>query len=72
MKTWQKAAIGAGVVVVLGGIAWFSAYQVNKGVVAVQTGKVLRADLTSVVTASGEIRPKNLYERPGRRHREDY
>jgi HlyD family secretion protein len=59
MKTWQKAAIGAGVVVVLGGIAWFSAYQVNKGVVAVQTGKVLKADLTSVVTASGEIRPKN-------------
>jgi HlyD family secretion protein len=59
MKTWQKVGIGAGVVLVLGGIAWFSAYQVNKGVVAVQTGHVIKADLTSVVTASGEIRPKN-------------
>ena len=59
MKTWQKVGIGAGVVLVLGGIAWFSAYQVNKGVVAVQTGHVVKADLTSVVTASGEIRPKN-------------
>src|SRR6202522_908843 len=59
MKTWQKATIGAGVVLVLGGMAWFSAYQVNKGVVAVQTGHVTKADLTSIVTASGEIRPKN-------------
>src|SRR5271154_5535263 len=59
MKTWQKVTIGAGVVLVLGGMAWFSAYQVNKGVVAVQTGHVVKADLTSVVTASGEIRPKN-------------
>src|ERR1700689_2119569 len=59
MKTWQKATIGAGVVLVLGGMAWFSAYQVNKGVVAVQTGHVTKADLTSIVTASGEVRPKN-------------
>ena len=59
MKTWQKATIGAGVVLVLGGMAWFSAYQANKGVVAVQTGHVMKADLTSIVTASGEIRPKN-------------
>src|ERR1700691_2289218 len=59
MKTWQKVGIAAGVVLVLGAVAWFSAYQVNKGVVAVQTGHVAKADLTSVVTASGEIRPKN-------------
>ncbi len=59
MKTWQKAGIGAGVVLVLGGISWFSVYQVNKGVVTVQTGKVVKQDLTSIVTASGEIRPKN-------------
>ena len=59
MKTWQKAGIGAGVVLVLGGISWFSVYQVNKGVVTVQTGKVVEQDLTSIVTASGEIRPKN-------------
>ena len=30
MKTWQKVGIGAGIVLVLGGIAWFSVYQVNK------------------------------------------
>ncbi|MFZ0883339.1 MAG: efflux RND transporter periplasmic adaptor subunit [Candidatus Acidiferrales bacterium] len=59
MKTWQKVGIGAGVVLVLGGISWFSIYQVNKGVVTVQTGKVVKEDLTSIVTASGEIRPRN-------------
>jgi HlyD family secretion protein len=30
----------------------------KRGVVAVQTGKVVRQDLTSLVTASGEIKPK--------------
>jgi HlyD family secretion protein len=59
MKTGRKIAIGAAAVVVLGGIVWFSVYQVNKGVVTVQSGQVLRQDLTSLVTASGEIRPKN-------------
>jgi len=59
MKTWQKIGIGAGAVVVLGGITWYSVYQSNQNVVTVQTGRVVRQDLTSVVTASGEIRPKN-------------
>jgi len=59
MKTWQKVAIGAGAVAVLGGIVLFSVYQVNKGVQTVQSGKVTREDLTSIVTASGEVRPKN-------------
>jgi HlyD family secretion protein len=59
MKTWQKVGIGAGAVFVLGGMVWYSIYQVNKGVVAVQTGHVQKGDLTSVVTASGEVRPKN-------------
>ncbi len=59
MKTWQKVGIGVGAVVVLGGISWYSIYQSNKGVVAVQTGKVAKQDVVSVVTASGEVRPKN-------------
>ena len=59
MKTWQKVSIGVGAVVVLGSIAWYSVYQANKGVVQVQTSKVVKQDLTSVVTASGEVRPKN-------------
>ncbi len=58
MKTWQKVGIGAGVVVVLGGIMLFSINQANKGVVTVQTSKVAKQDdLVSVVTASGEIKP---------------
>ncbi|HUJ31252.1 MAG TPA: efflux RND transporter periplasmic adaptor subunit [Candidatus Acidoferrum sp.] len=59
MKTWQKVAIGAGAVVILGGIVLFSVYQANKGVETVQSGQVTREDLTSIVTASGEVRPKN-------------
>src|ERR1700734_4129316 len=59
MKTWQKVSIGVGAVAVLGSIAWYSVYQANKGVVAVQTGKVVKQDVASVVTASGEVRPKN-------------
>ena len=31
----------------------------QRGIVVVQTGKVVREDLTSLVTASGEIKPKN-------------
>ena len=31
----------------------------NGGVVTVQTGRVVRQDLTSLVTASGEIKPRN-------------
>src|ERR1700679_2399149 len=58
MKTWQKVSIGVGAVIVLGSIAWYSVYQANKGVVDVQTGKVVKQDLTSIVTASGEVRPK--------------
>lgn len=58
MKTWHKVAIGAGVVVVLGGVVLFSVNQANKGVVTVQTAKVAKQDsLVSLVTASGEIRP---------------
>jgi HlyD family secretion protein len=45
-------------VVVLLAIVGFTVQQSRKGVVAVQTGKVVREDLTSVVTASGEIKPK--------------
>ena len=58
MKTWHKVAIGAGVVVVLGGIVLVSVNQANKGVVTVQTAKVTKQDsLVSLVTASGEVKP---------------
>jgi HlyD family secretion protein len=58
MKNWKKVALIAGAVVVLLAIVGFTIQQSRKGVVEVQTGKVVREDLTSVVTASGEIKPK--------------
>ena len=58
MSTWKKIAIGAGVVVLLSAIVGFTVYQSHKNVVTVQTGKAQRQNLASVVTASGEIKPK--------------
>ena len=58
MKNWKKIALIIGGVVVLLAIVGFTVQQTRKGVVTVQTGKVVREDMTSVVTASGEIKPK--------------
>ncbi len=58
MKLWKKIALGGGVVIVLAAIVGFTVYQSGKNVVTVQTGKVQREDLSSVVSASGEIKPK--------------
>jgi len=58
MKPWKKIAIGAGVLVLLAIIVGFTVHQSSKNVVTVQTGKVQRQDLATVVSASGEIKPK--------------
>jgi HlyD family secretion protein len=58
MKTWKKVIIGVAGAALLGGIVLYSVQQANKDVVTVQTAKVAREDITSMVTASGEIRPK--------------
>ncbi len=58
MKKWKKIALVVGGVVLLLAIVGFSVVQSRKGVVPVQTGKVVKEDLTAVVTASGEIKPK--------------
>ncbi len=58
MKNWKKIALIVGGLVVLLAIVGFTVEQSRKGVVTVQTGKVIREDLASVVTASGEIKPK--------------
>jgi HlyD family secretion protein len=58
MKPWKKIAIGVGVVALLAIIVGVTVHQSSKNVVTVQTGKVQRQDLTSVVSASGEIKPK--------------
>jgi HlyD family secretion protein len=58
MKNWKKIALIAGVVVILLAIVGFTLQQSRKGVVTVQTGKVVREDIAATVTASGEIKPK--------------
>ncbi|MGO9402162.1 MAG: efflux RND transporter periplasmic adaptor subunit [Terriglobales bacterium] len=58
MKTWKKVLIGAGATLLLGIIVAVTVYQSQKNVVTVQTGKVERQNLASVVSASGEIKPK--------------
>ncbi len=58
MKNGKKIAIIAGIVVLLLAIVGFTVRQSGKGVVSVQTGKVVRTDLASTVSASGEIKPK--------------
>src|SRR5256885_11400092 len=58
MNTWKKIGIVTGVVVLLLAIVGFTVHQSHKNVVTVQTGKVQRLDLASVVSASGEIKPK--------------
>jgi HlyD family secretion protein len=58
MKTWKKVLIGVvgvtAALIVLG----VAVHESNKGVVTVQTGKAQRQDLSSIVSASGEIKPK--------------
>jgi HlyD family secretion protein len=58
MKLWKKVAIGVAVVLVVAIIVGFTVHQSGKNVVTVQTGKVQREDLATVVSASGEIKPK--------------
>jgi HlyD family secretion protein len=58
MKTWKKVLIGIGVVLLLGIIVAVTVYQSRKNLVTVQTGKAQKQNLASVVSASGEIKPK--------------
>ncbi|MFY9560696.1 MAG: efflux RND transporter periplasmic adaptor subunit [Terriglobales bacterium] len=58
MKAWKKALIGVGVALVLGIIVAITVYQSRKNLVTVQTGKAQKQNLASVVSASGEIKPK--------------
>ncbi len=58
MKTWKKALIGVGGALVLVIIVSATVYQSHKNLVAVQTGKAQKQNLASVVSASGEIKPK--------------
>ena len=59
MKTKWKAAIGIGVLVI-GGAAAYANYKIKQGaIVSVTSSLVARQDLVSLVTSSGEIKPRN-------------
>lgn len=57
-RKWKIWIAVIGLLVVAGGVFAGAKYS-QRGVVTVQTGRTARQDLASVVTASGEIKPKN-------------
>jgi HlyD family secretion protein len=57
-RNWKKIGLIAGIVLLLVGVVGFTVIRSQKDVLAVQTGSVVREDLTSMVSASGEIKPK--------------
>jgi len=59
VKVKWKIIITLGALLVAGIGVYASTIYSKKGLVTVQTGQVVRQDLTSLVTASGEIKPKN-------------
>ena len=58
MKRWKKVGIGTGILVLLALIAGIAVFESGRNVVIVQTGTIQREDLATVVSASGEIKPK--------------
>ena len=59
MKTKWKVILAVSIIVVGAGAVIASIQYSQKGIVTVQTGKVVRQDLVSTVTASGEVKPRN-------------
>lgn len=59
MKTKWKVLLIIGLIAVVSGGVFASIKYNQRGIVEVQTGRVVRQDLTATVTASGEIKPKN-------------
>lgn len=59
MKRKTKIILGLIVVVLVAGGAFAKYSFAQKGIVSVQTGRVNRQDLAALVTASGEIKPRN-------------
>ena len=59
MKANSKILLTIGLVVLVTGGVFASIKYNQRGIVDVQTGRVVRQDLVATVTASGEIKPKN-------------
>lgn len=59
MKTKWKVTLGVVAVLAIAGTVFGSYRARQSGVVTVQTGTAARQDLAAIVTASGEIKPRN-------------
>ena len=59
MKSKWKIIIAVVVVLLVAGGVLASVKYSQRGIVTVQTGRVVKQDLASVVTASGEVKPRN-------------
>ena len=59
MKTKWKLALGVAAPLLIAGGVYGNIQYGKRGIVTVQTGKAARQDLTALVTASGEIKPRN-------------
>jgi HlyD family secretion protein len=59
VKTKWKVLLGILVLLVIAAGVVASVRYNRRGVVTIQTGKVVREDLASVVTSSGEVKPRN-------------
>ncbi len=57
-RKWKVWLIIIGILVLVGGGVATANYS-KRGIVEVQSGRAMRQDLASIVTASGEIKPKN-------------
>jgi HlyD family secretion protein len=58
MTTKKKILIAVLVVVVISSTVGYSIFARNRGVIGVQSGRVVQQDLTQTVSANGEIKPK--------------
>ena len=56
----KKVILIIGIILLLGAIVGFTVNQSQKNVTTVQTGKVVQQDISSLVTASGQIKPKTI------------
>jgi HlyD family secretion protein len=57
-RKWKITLLVLLALLISGGV--FASIKLSeRGIVSVQTGRVMRQDLTAIVTASGEIKPKN-------------
>ena len=59
MKPKWKILLAFGLIALVSGGVFASIKLNERGIVTVQSGTALRQDLTAIVTASGEIKPKN-------------